>query len=122
MRLISAGSGVQVPAPAPIFPMRALLARVGRTIRQDCRADAGDRVAVAVSGGADSVSLSWLLGELAARDRGPVVAGLIHLNHRLRGAESDADESFVRDLAGRLGVPAVTSGIDVGARAREAHV
>jgi tRNA(Ile)-lysidine synthase len=102
--------------------MRALLARVGRTIRQDCRIETGDRVAVAVSGGADSVALAWLLGELAARDRGPVVAGLIHLNHQLRGAESDADEAFVRDVAARLDVPAAAAGVDVGARARDAHV
>lgn len=102
--------------------MRALLARVGRTIRQDCRADAGDRVAVAVSGGADSVALAWLLGELAARDRGPALAGLIHLNHQLRGVDSDADESFVRDLAGRINAPVMAARVDVAARAREARV
>ena len=101
--------------------MRALLARVGRTIRQDCRLDRDDRVAAAVSGGADSVALAWLLAELAARDRGPILAGLIHLNHQLRGADSDADEVFVRDLARRIDVPVVASGVDVGARARDAR-
>lgn len=102
--------------------MRALIARVGRTIRQDCRVEAGDRVAAAVSGGGDSVALAWLLGELAARDRGPALAGLIHLNHQLRGADSDADEAFVRDLAGRLGVAVVVSSVDVAARANDAQV
>src|SRR5262245_55021255 len=122
MRLISAGSGVQVPAPAPYLSMRALLARVGRTIRQDCRVEAGDRVAVAVSGGGDSVALAWLLAELSARDRGPAVAGLIHLNHQLRGAESDTDEAFCRQLVRRLHVPIETARVDVAAHARDARV
>jgi len=102
--------------------MRALLARVGRTIRQDCRVDADDRVVVAVSGGSDSVGLAWLLAELAARDRGPAVVGLLHVNHQLRGAESDADEAFCRALADRLASPIAVASFDVGARAREARV
>ena len=53
---------------------------------------------VAVSGGADSVYL--LLEMLAAGERCIV----LHVNHGLRGAESDGDEVFVRELSGRLGV------------------
>jgi tRNA(Ile)-lysidine synthase len=102
--------------------MRALLARVGRTIRQDCRVGADDRVVAAVSGGSDSVGLAWLLAELAARDRGPAVVGLLHVNHQLRGAESDADEASCRALADRLALPIAVASIDVGARARDARV
>jgi tRNA(Ile)-lysidine synthase len=58
---------------------------------------AGDRVGVAVSGGADSVALLRLLLELR-KDLG-VVPLVVHLNHKLRGAESDCDEDFVRQLA-----------------------
>ena len=54
---------------------------------------------VAVSGGADSVAL---LRALVAADAGPLTVA--HVNHLLRGAESDADEQFVCDLAGELGV------------------
>jgi tRNA(Ile)-lysidine synthase len=64
----------------------------------------GARVAVAVSGGRDSVCLLHVLRELA----GPVgfcVAGVAHLNHQLRGAASDEDEHFVAALAARLGLP-----------------
>jgi tRNA(Ile)-lysidine synthase len=50
---------------------------------------------VAVSGGPDSVALLRALLHLR-RDQAPIV--IAHLNHRLRGAESDADETFVRDL------------------------
>src|SRR5258708_5639588 len=55
---------------------------------------------VAVSGGADSVALLRLLKECHPDGRLIVV----HLNHLLRGAESDADEEFVIELAKRLSV------------------
>ncbi len=58
---------------------------------------AGDRVAVAVSGGADSVALLRVLLEL--RDELGIVLAVAHFNHGLRGAESDADQAFVGELA-----------------------
>jgi tRNA(Ile)-lysidine synthase len=57
-------------------------------------------VVAAVSGGGDSTAL--LLG-LAELDGIELVAS--HVNHHLRGADSDEDEAFVRDLCARLGVP-----------------
>lgn len=63
---------------------------------------AGHRVAAAISGGADSVALAlWL----HAHARRVTLAGLIHVNHHLRGDDSDQDEAFCRALAGRIGVP-----------------
>jgi len=59
--------------------------------------EAGDRLGVAVSGGADSVSLLRLLLEL--RHELGIVLSVVHFNHKLRGAESDADEKFVAELA-----------------------
>lgn len=64
---------------------------------------------VAVSGGADSVALLRALMDCGAK----VVVG--HVNHQLRGAESDEDERFVVDLANRLGVPVRTVRRDVAA-------
>lgn len=64
---------------------------------------------VAVSGGADSVAL---LRSLHALGRPLVVA---HVNHRLRGADSDADEAYVRDLCTTLGVPCRVKSVDVAA-------
>ncbi len=60
---------------------------------------AGDRVLLAVSGGADSVALLRLLLEVRA-ELGIVLA-VAHFNHGLRGRDSDADEHFVVDLARR---------------------
>jgi tRNA(Ile)-lysidine synthase len=65
--------------------------------------------------------LTWILHALAP-DTGVAIAGLVHVNHRLRGAESDADEVFCRDLAARLDVPIAVVAVDVGARARERRV
>jgi tRNA(Ile)-lysidine synthase len=66
----------------------------------------GQRVAVAVSGGADSVALTLWLHDFATRPAPAFsFAGLIHVNHALRGAESDADEAFCRQLAQRLNLP-----------------
>lgn len=68
-------------------------------------------VAVALSGGADSVCLLYALGEL--RDRYNIEISAIHVNHQLRGAESDRDEAFVRDLCEKEGVPLTVKRVDV---------
>ena len=105
MRLISAGSGVQVPAPAPTFfhaQMRGMPTLAGASLL----ALKGQRVAAAVSGGADSVALAlWLRAHHDCEPNRVRFVGLIHVNHKLRGAESDRDEAFCRALAERLGVP-----------------
>ena len=59
----------------------------------------GDRVLAGVSGGADSVCLLLVLKELGYN------VSVAHLNHGLRGAASDEDESFTRSLAEKLAVP-----------------
>ncbi len=68
------------------------------------RLQLGDRsVLVAASGGLDSCVLAHGLAELADRHGLRVVLG--HVNHGLRGAQSEADQESVGELAGRLGVP-----------------
>lgn len=54
---------------------------------------------VGVSGGADSVALLDALVQLGYRPH------VCHLNHQWRGADSDADAEFVRQLAGQYGLP-----------------
>src|SRR5919108_608615 len=71
------------------------------TIRRFLAAHAIDgTVVAAVSGGGDSTALFLALAEI---DGIELVAA--HVNHHLRGADSDADEAFVRELCTRLGVP-----------------
>src|SRR5437588_12956395 len=77
--------------------VQTLAQRVTRYIRQHKLLNPGDRVGVAVSGGADSMALLRLLLEL--RTELGVVLSVVHFNHKLRGSEADADEQFVADLA-----------------------
>lgn len=79
--------------------------------------DAGDCVLVAVSGGADSVALMHVL-HTHSRELG-ISLHVAHLNHGLRGEESDIDEEFVRDLAQALGLPITVGRADVPAMRKE---
>jgi tRNA(Ile)-lysidine synthase len=79
---------------------------------------AQDSIIAAVSGGADSVALLDALARfqrIEGRSGAIIVA---HLNHQLRGEESDEDEAFVRDLAGGLSLPVFTERIAVAERAK----
>ena len=75
---------------------------------------------VAVSGGIDSVAMLRLLLELR-KDLGTVLSA-VHFNHRLRGAESDADEEFVSKLACRHRLDFLCESADVGAVAADRHL
>lgn len=76
---------------------------------------------VALSGGADSVALLHVLVRLRAwlGREPPYGLAAAHFNHGIRGAESDADESFAAELAGKLGVPFHSVRGDVPAAAAE---
>ncbi len=73
----------------------------------------GDSVTVALSGGADSTAL--LYGLLAVRDKYNLTVTAAHINHMLRGEESDRDEQFVRDLCEKLGVSLSVGRLDIPA-------
>ena len=77
----------------------------------------GARVGVAVSGGADSIALLRLLHAL--REKLGVTLAVLHFDHSLRGAASDADEEFVSLLSGELGLPYFAERADVAAAARQ---
>jgi len=81
---------------------------------------AGDRVGVAVSGGIDSVALLHLLLEL--RHELGIVPSVVHFNHKLRAAESDADQQFVAKLAREHDLQFHTDADDVAQYASEEHV
>jgi tRNA(Ile)-lysidine synthase len=80
-----------------------LLDRVVQTIERHRMFTSGDRAAVAVSGGADSVCLLHVLLELAPRWN--LTVSVVHVNHNLRGDASRADAEFVRALAAALELP-----------------
>lgn len=89
-------------------------------IRRQDLLHAGDRVGVAVSGGADSVGLLRIMLEL--RPELGIVLSVVHFNHKLRGVEAEADEQFVTQLALRHKLELHVSGGDVAAHARNQHL
>ena len=70
-------------------------------------------VVVGVSGGADSVCLLHLLAKW--RRRLGTRLHIAHLNHQIRGVESQADAEYVSNLAGSLGIPITIDRQDVAA-------
>lgn len=79
----------------------------------------GDRIAVGVSGGADSVALLRFLAQYQEQNRWEIT--VCHVNHGLRGAEADRDEQFVRALAERLRLPCLVRRCDAAALAAAQH-
>jgi len=101
--------------------MRSDLAHRVKTVMERRRmASPGERMGVAVSGGADSVALLRLLHEL--QDELGIRLAALHFQHGLRGAESAGDEAFVAEFAARLGVEFTRDGADVAAWAEREGV
>jgi tRNA(Ile)-lysidine synthase len=100
-------------------PVHELAERVLAHIRREELLRPGDRVGVAVSGGIDSVALLRLLIEL--RHEMGIVLSVVHFNHKLRGAESEADQEFVAGLAREHGLEFYTASGDVRRRAVDGH-
>lgn len=98
-----------------------LRSQVRRMLRGACTVRPQDRILIAISGGADSVALAMLLRDLQP-ELGFELAGFVHVNHGLRGAESDADAAFCALLAERFGLPIALTSADVRERARTRHV
>lgn len=80
-----------------------MLNKLTEFIRRYDMLQPGDRVVCAVSGGADSVALLFAFYLLA--EKLGVQVSAAHFNHHLRGAESDRDEDFVRELCSRFDIP-----------------
>lgn len=85
-----------------------------------------DLILIALSGGPDSVALTSAI--VARREQARQQLAAAHLNHHLRGAESDRDEVFVRELCARLGISLHVGHAELGAdsanleeRARDAR-
>lgn len=76
--------------------------RVSQTIRNYGLLSTGDRILVAISGGPDSIALLMALYHLRETHSLELLAA--HINHQLRGEDSEQDEIFVRDLCEKLSI------------------
>ncbi|HYL83584.1 MAG TPA: tRNA lysidine(34) synthetase TilS [Candidatus Angelobacter sp.] len=90
--------------------------RVLQSLQHQEMVRAGDRVGVAVSGGADSVALLLLLLEL--REKLGIVLSAVHFNHKLRGKAADTDEKFVANLAAKYRLEFHCKSADVASKAK----
>lgn len=104
------GGGGRVKGRDAAFEMKVL-----RTIRRFRMTEEGDRVLVALSGGADSTALLACLSRLAPRLH--ITLAVAHLNHGLRGGEADEDEEFVRRLCAELNLTLICERANLGAAA-----
>ncbi len=93
-----------------------LLTDVQGTIERHQLLSHGDAIVVGVSGGPDSLCLLHVL--LRLREAYALRLHVAHLNHRLRGAEADADAAFVARLAEEWGLPATIEARDVAGLAQ----
>lgn len=82
----------------------SLARRVEETISREHLFPRGSRALVMVSGGQDSLALLHLLVTGSVGPDGPASLHALHVNHHLRGRESDDDEALVVRACGRLGV------------------
>ena len=87
--------------------------RVIGFVREHSLVSAGERLVVAVSGGADSVCLLHILAQWQ-RELGAELH-IAHLDHGLRGVESASDARYVSDLAYHLDIPVTVERRDVAA-------
>ena len=97
-----------------------LLPRIRKAIFRHRSVCAGDTVVVAVSGGADSVSLLDLLARLRLDLQ--LDLHVAHLNHGLRGVDADEDASFVGSLADGLGFAFHLDRTDTAAAAKQGRL
>lgn len=91
------------------------MSKVARAVKDAWRRlSPGATVFCAVSGGLDSMAmLEAVAGHRRQEDPGRRLV-VLHVNHNLRGEESDGDEAFVRAAAARLGIPVEVMRIEWG--------
>ncbi|MBQ9982127.1 MAG: tRNA lysidine(34) synthetase TilS [Oscillospiraceae bacterium] len=94
-----------------------MINHVIKTIEKFNMLNKGDSVAVALSGGADSVCLLLSLVEISKQL--DISVSAIHVNHCLRGIESDNDEIFCHSLCKNLGVKLISNKFDVSGYAQK---
>jgi tRNA(Ile)-lysidine synthase len=93
--------------------------KLARYIKKERLFNPGERVLLAVSGGADSTALLYALCSLKQKKITSADFLCAHINHQLRGIDSDNDEKFVIEQAGRLNLPAVAKKVDVRSFAKK---
>lgn len=88
-----------------------ILEKVENTIKSHKLINKGDKVLIGVSGGPDSVCLLDLLFKI--KDKRNLKISIIHINHGLRGKDSEKDQALVNNLAKKYQIPIIIKKINV---------
>jgi len=94
--------------------------QVEKTIKNENLIKEGERVLLGLSGGPDSLCLLYILSSLQEKLKFSLKA--LHVNHKLRGEEADADEAFVLNCCQSLKIPIKICKIDVEGLAKKEHL
>lgn len=97
-----------------------MLSKVTNYIKENELIKQSDKILVALSGGPDSVCLLHILYELKGKFN--LDLGAIHINHMLRGEESDKDEKYIINLCNKLGIKHYVKRIDIEYAAKTLNV
>ena len=97
-----------------------IIKKAGKTILNHNMISFNDSILIGVSGGPDSVGL--LLFLLKKKYEYLISLGIVHINHSLRGKESDKDAEFVKTLAIEHNLPFFLKKKDVAGFARKNHM
>ncbi len=98
----------------------SLYQRVRHRIRESGMLKKGDRVKLALSGGADSVFLAILLKELS--EELSLELSACHVNHGIRGEEAEHDQHFCENLCRQFKIPLSVKAVDVLGYAHAHHM
>lgn len=92
--------------------MKDIESKVLEFIKREQLIERHDQLLIAVSGGIDSIVMLYMLARMSEKLEipAPIVA---HVNHKLRGKESDRDEQFVRSIAEELGLVFISESFDI---------
>lgn len=85
--------------------------KVGKVIRDHKLIEEKDNIVIGVSGGADSMSLLYVLLEIQKEIEFNI--HIVHVNHGVRGKDSDSDQAFVKRKARELDLPYYTKNVDM---------
>ena len=91
--------------------MKATEQKVIRFIKENDLLSSGEKLLVALSGGPDSVFLLHFLNKFKKKFK--IEIGAVHINHKLRGKDSDRDELFCKAVCDELSIPIYTLRKDV---------
>jgi tRNA(Ile)-lysidine synthase len=84
-----------------------MLQKVIKTIEKYNMLSKNDGIVVGISGGPDSITLLHMLKELSIKQNYKIFAA--HINHNLRGKESDQDQAYVKQVCEKWNIPLSTT-------------